>query len=85
MVLRPPPEFKDAENYSAITSTESVDVLDSEHSVVLVATVGCLGRRIGVEGRTVALSNVGVVDKTVAGLESDLGLEGLLTNCTNHL
>ena len=52
-----------------------VDVLTSRICAVRIADrcVVCLDR------------GERIVDKTVTGLETDLRLEGVLTNCTDHL
>ena len=58
--------------------TLTVEVLNLEDTVVLVDTSG-----LNVVGT--CSSNEGVGDHSVAGLEPDTGLEGILTDRTDHL
>ena len=57
-----------------------MNLINTEDSVVLVHT-----NRSGGIDRLRRGSYEWVVYHTVTGLESDLGLEGVLTNRTNHL
>jgi len=59
-----------------------VEVVHAEDAVVLVATTALSNGRIGTASVD---TDEWVVNKTVTGLETDLGLEGVLTYCTNHL
>ena len=59
-----------------------MEVVHAEDAVVLVATKVRSAVRIGGTGDG---ADEWVVNQTVSGLESDLGLEGILTDRTHHL
>jgi len=58
---------------------ESHEVLNRNSSVVTVAS------RLDSANSSTGAFSEGVRDHAVAGLEADLGLEGVLSNCTYHL
>ena len=65
-------------NSGKANASLTMKVNDLEDTVVLVNTLG-----FDVVGTSV--TNEGVSDHSVAGLEPDTRLEGTLTNRTNHL
>jgi len=58
-----------------LSGTVTVKVLDNEESVVLVTT----------GSKDVGVSCERIANDSVSSLESDLGLEGVLTNSSDHL